>query len=129
MARSQSGFEPLIGRRVALRTRCDLMVEMKDGTSGWTRALLTDFSATGCRLTRIGNPPHGGSIWLRPPGMAPIAAKVRWAADGAIGCEFLFALDAPAQAQLGQLAGGAAGPDAPPVAARDAEWKMAWPSL
>ncbi len=66
-----------IGRREAPRTRCDLVVDIRDGTRT-TRALLSDFSATGFRLANVRGDLAGSSLWLCPDGMEPLAAKIRW---------------------------------------------------
>src|SRR5688500_13634704 len=95
--------EPQIGRRVAPRTQCNMVVEIKDGAGDWKPALLMDISSTGFRLTRIGRAPSGNSIWLRPSGMDPIPARVRWMADGAIGCSFLYPLDTTTEGRIRHL--------------------------
>lgn len=100
---ASSAVDPSIGRRVAVRTRCDLVVEIKDSLGEWRRAQLRDFSATGCRMSRFGALPSGNSLWLRPQGMEPIPAKVRWRTDGSLGCEFLYPLDESTESALKQL--------------------------
>lgn len=105
--------EHCIGRRIAPRTRCSIVVEIKDGASEWRRAQLEDISASGFRLTRLQQPPSGNSLWLRPEGLDPIAAKVRWSAQGAVGCEFLYAIDDATQEAIKQLA--ARGPVPAPI--------------
>ena len=92
--------EPQIGRRGASRTDCNLVVQIKDGSSDWRMAQLRDISATGFRVTRVNGLPSGNSVWLRLGAMAPVAAKVRWTGDGALGCAFLFPLDERAMAEV-----------------------------
>ena len=93
MSATSSALECTIGRRASARTACDLVVEIRDGSACWTRALLKDFSATGFRLLRVSETVTGNSLWLRAEGLEPIAAKIRWRADGAAGCQFLYRLD------------------------------------
>jgi hypothetical protein len=102
-----------IGRRVSPRTRCSVVVDISDGAAGWVRALLSDFSNTGFRLDRVRGPVAGSSLWLRPDGMQPIAAKIRWINEGAIGCQFLFPLSEQAEADLRQCVAGDGPGDAP----------------
>lgn len=91
-----------IGRRVVPRTRCDLVVDIRDGTRT-LRALLSDFSTTGFRLTHVRGELAGSSLWLCPDGMEPMAAKIRWSTGGAVGCEFLYPLADRAEAELKNL--------------------------
>ncbi len=92
-----------VGRRVAPRTRCSLMVEYKDGGPKWERALLADLSVTGFKLSGIRPGFDCQSIWLRPLGMDPLPAKVRWAAGGSVGCEFLYPLGQETEVKLREL--------------------------
>lgn len=89
-----------IGRRIAPRTACNVMIEFKDGASQWHRALLADLSATGFRLTGMRPGFDRPNIWLRPAGGEPMPAKVRWCREGSIGCEFLYPLDQHSEAAL-----------------------------
>ena len=103
MLATERSLERLIGRRASQRSSCDLVVEFKDGGSVWKRALLKDISATGFRLARIGPPPAGKSLWLRPAGMDPLPAKIRWTTDGEVGCEFLYPLGEKTEGAIRQL--------------------------
>ncbi|MGX7895042.1 PilZ domain-containing protein [Tsuneonella sp. HG222] len=88
---------------MAPRTMCSLMVEFKGGAQPWRRAMLADLSTTGFRLTGIRQLEDFGSLWMRPCGMDPLAAKIRWASDHAVGCEFLYPLDVVTEAALREL--------------------------
>lgn len=103
-----------IGRRVAPRTRCNLVVDVRDGTRT-TRALLSDFSTSGFRLGHVRGELAGSSLWLCPDGMEPLAAKVRWSSGGSMGCQFLFPLSDGAEAKLKSLVAASRAPH--PVAA------------
>jgi hypothetical protein len=93
MTSATSRLDHGIGRRIAPRTKCAMVVEFKDGSAAWTRAMLADISATGFRLTGLRPGFDRQSIWLRALDLEPLPAKVRWAADQSIGCEFLYPLD------------------------------------
>ena len=112
MAEANLALEREIGRRVAPRTRCDLVVGIRDGTRT-LRALLSDFSATGFRLSHVRGELAGSSLWLCPDGMEPLAAKIRWSAGGAMGCEFLYPLSDRAETELKSLVAASRAP-APP---------------
>ncbi|MGN6500460.1 MAG: PilZ domain-containing protein [Tsuneonella sp.] len=105
MAAAVSVGEQMIGRRASQRTACSLVVEIRDVGSDWNRAQLKDISDSGCRLTRTGSFAKGGSLWLRLPGIEPIAARVRWTSADALGCQFLYPLDRNARAVLDSLLG------------------------
>jgi hypothetical protein len=102
-------FERDIGRRVASRTRCDLVVDIRDGARTM-RALLSDFSATGFKLGHVRGELAGSSLWLCPDGMEPLAAKVRWNRGGAMGCQFLYPLSDAAEAALKVLVAASRAP-------------------
>ena len=97
-------FERDIGRRVAPRTRCDLVVDIRDGARTM-RALLSDFSTTGFRLGHVRGDLAGSSLWLCPEGMEPLPAKVRWSNGGALGCQFLYPLSDTSEAEIKRLVG------------------------
>lgn len=105
MSSLDSGLEPLIGRRRLPRTKCDWVVEIKDGATHWHRAQLSDLSAAGFRLARVGFVPSGNSLWLRTGETELLPAKVRWKAGQAVGCEFLYPLDKETHARIQQLVG------------------------
>ena len=92
-------LEGEIGRRVAPRTRCDLVVDIRDGTRT-VRALMSDFSTTGFRLGHVRGDLAGSSLWLCPDGMQPLAAKIRWRSGGTLGCQFLYPLSDIVEAEL-----------------------------
>src|SRR6476469_6323188 len=102
MTATNLSLEREIGRRVAPRTRCDHVLDVRDG-SRTLRALLSDFSSTGFRLAHVRGEIGGASLWLCPEGMEPIPAKVRWNRAGAMGCQFLYPLSDQAEAKLRSL--------------------------
>ena len=81
-----------IGRRMAPRAACSLMVEFKGRSQPWRRAMLADLSTTGFRLTGINAKLEDfGSLWIRPYGMVtfgprrPLVLRImRWAASFSI---------------------------------------------
>lgn len=89
-----------IGRRTIARTECDLMVEFKDSAGDWSPALLANMSAKGFRLVGVSKLPAGRSLWMRPTSLEPLAARIRWSAEGAIGCEFLSPLSERTEKEL-----------------------------
>lgn len=103
MAPTATSIEQVIGRRASRRVACSSVVEIRHAGGEWIRAQLKDLSETGCRLTRAGNPATGGSLWLRLGGLDPIAARVRWTAADAFGCEFLLPLPEAARDELRRL--------------------------
>lgn len=104
MGTASHAVEREIGRRIAPRTRCELIVEISDGASGWQRALLTDFSTTGFRLAHVRGSVGGASLWLRPEGLQPVAAKIRWRGGAAVGCQFLYPIGDAVEAAFKDLA-------------------------
>lgn len=96
--------EPLIGRRVEPRIRCEIVVGIKDGGAAWGQALLCDISATGFRLASLSFAPAGHSLWLRLEGMDPLPAKIRWKSDASAGCEFLYPLGAETLSEIREFA-------------------------
>ena len=79
-----------IGRRTVSRSDCDLMVEFKVSAGSWRASGMANFSSKGFRLEGIRYAPGSRSLWLRPMGMEPLAAAIRWSEPGVIGCEFLY---------------------------------------
>ncbi len=112
MIAANLALEREIGRRVAPRTRCDLVVDIRDGTHTM-RALLSDFSRTGFRLSHVRGELAGSSLWLCAEGMEPLAAKIRWRSGGAVGCQFLYPLNDQAGTELRNLASASRLPSAP----------------
>lgn len=90
--KTQRSTEPAIGRRIASRTRCELVVDIKEGGADWGQALLCDVSATGFRLSHLASVPTASSLWLRLPDLEPLPAKIRWKNRASVGCEFLYPL-------------------------------------
>jgi hypothetical protein len=99
-ATSQRLTEPTIGRRIASRTRCELVVEIKEGGADWGQALLCDVSTTGFKLSHLGFAPTAGSLWLRLPGLEPFPAKICWKNSASVGCEFLYPLSGELEARV-----------------------------
>jgi hypothetical protein len=95
--------ERRVGRREQPRVTCQIGVEVRDGTSSWQRALLCDVSVTGFLLTLPAGELRKENLWLRMPGMEPLAATVRWRKGTLCGCQFFYPLDRPAQARVEQL--------------------------
>ena len=103
--------ERLIGRRVEPRTRCEVVVGIKDGGAAWGQAMLCDISATGFRLTGLSFAPAGHSLWLRLDGMDPFPAKIRWKSDASAGCEFLYPLGGETLSEIRDFVSGGQGPE------------------
>ena len=103
MASGTTQIEQAIGRRRAPRTECSLMVEVRVHANEWGPALLADMSKTGFKLRGLRELGDFRSLWLRPPGMPPLPAKIRWSSDASVGCEFLYPLDQPTEKALRQL--------------------------
>ena len=114
-----------IGRRVAPRTRCDLVVDVRDGTRT-VRALLSDFSTTGFRLGHVRGNLAGSSLWLCPEGMEPLAAKVRWSGGGSLGCQFLYPLSDKSAAELKGLVDASRSARAVPPGTRELAMEAAF---
>ena len=114
-----------IGRRVAPRTRCDHVIDVRDGTRTM-RALLSDFSTTGFRLGHVRGDLAGSSLWLCPEGMEPLAAKIRWSSGGALGCQFLYPLSDKSEAELKRLVGASRAACAVPPGARELAMEAAF---
>ena len=87
--------ELALGRRQASRLSCTLGVEIKQSATAWQRALLRDVSATGFKAVAPTQSAGSDSLWLRLPGLDPLAASVRWRDGAVIGCRFLYPLDRP----------------------------------
>lgn len=104
MASKESFTDRNIGRRTASRTSCDLMVEFKDSAGNWSLGRLANMSGKGFKLEGVRTRPANSSLWLRPKGMKPLAARVCWSASGSIGCEFLYPLDQSTEDELRGLA-------------------------
>ncbi|GGE00385.1 hypothetical protein GCM10011515_20240 [Tsuneonella deserti] len=90
----------LIGRRLAPRTQCELVVDVKGGGDNWGHALLCDISASGFRIAHLSFAAVGNSLWLRIPGMEPFPAKIRWKGSSSVGCEFLYPLSREKEAEV-----------------------------
>lgn len=85
------------------RSDCNLMVEFKASAGSWEPARMANFSSRGFRLEGIRHAPGSRSLWLRPMGMEPLAAAIRWSEPGVIGCEFLCTLNQQTEDALRKL--------------------------
>lgn len=92
--------ELMIGRRAHARVACEFGVEVKHSAGEWQRAMLRDISMTGFMLVVADGTLPGESLWLRLPAIGPVPARVRWRKGAVAGCEFLYALEPTALAQL-----------------------------
>lgn len=79
--------------RSDIRRPIDLNASFRLPGSNGVGCLLSDISAAGFRAKVYGRMARGTQIWLRIPGFAALAARIVWARDGEVGCEFDERLD------------------------------------
>ena len=89
-------FEPAITTNRRRTPRAPVSLDAKLGNGGLGRALckVVDLSVQGARLQTYSELQPGSTIWLTLPGLAPVAADVRWADDFVAGCQFREPLNA-----------------------------------
>ena len=80
-----------IGRRRSRRAL--FRAEVDFGHKGRRcKVSILDLSVHGIRIRAIHKLAIGDEFWLKLPGLAPLSARVAWARDFVIGCEFSTAL-------------------------------------
>ncbi|MEO6040963.1 MAG: PilZ domain-containing protein [Croceibacterium sp.] len=90
-------YEPIVPREATTESELrgharhtfDVIAEIKIGWGVWQKARLLDVSSTGFRLGRFPQETQDADIRIRIPGLAPLAAKIRWREDSAVGCQFV----------------------------------------
>ena len=83
-------FEPAVITNRRRSPRAPVSLDAKLGRGGLGRALckVVDLSIHGAKLQTYSAIKAGSTIWLTLPGLAPVAADVRWSDDYAAGCQF-----------------------------------------
>lgn len=70
------------------RIGVEIGCEVRQGTRPWKAALLEDLSPGGFRIARLPDARVEVPLRIRIPGLHLLSARICWARDGAIGCEF-----------------------------------------
>ena len=96
--------EGLIGRRISPRAPCEVAVDVREA-GGWYRAVLRDISRSGFRVILRSSTANRTSLWLRLPGLLPLAAQVCWREGNLAGCRFLYPLDENLQVRIWEVLG------------------------
>jgi hypothetical protein len=77
-----------IGRRGYPRAAVGMVVDVREETGEWQKAVLSNISQSGCMLDRLFQGLSGSSVWVRLPGAEPLAAEMKWKQGTVIGCKF-----------------------------------------
>jgi hypothetical protein len=87
-------FEPAETSSRRRSLRAPVSFDARLGRGGLCRALckVVDVSMHGARLSTYSALVRGSTIWLTLPGVAHVAADVKWADDFLAGCQFHKAL-------------------------------------
>lgn len=65
-----------------------LVCEVRQGTRPWKMARLEDLSPGGFRIAWLPDATPEMPLRIRIPGMQLLSARICWARDSAVGCEF-----------------------------------------
>ena len=79
---------PPDGRRQSPRLPVTLNCALRIGSGGWKAGRVVDLSAHGFRLSWVPQCAIGRQLWVRLPGLEPMAATVRWKDNAGVGCQF-----------------------------------------
>ncbi|GGY97033.1 PilZ domain-containing protein [Novosphingobium colocasiae] len=96
------------GRQAERQPRAEVVIqcEVRQGTRPWRSARLEDLSPGGFRIASF--PDHRVEVPLRIriPGIQLLSARICWAREGAVGCEFDAPLHQVVFEHLVRVAGG-----------------------
>lgn len=70
------------------RVGVEIVCEVRQGTRPWKAARLEDLSPGGFRIARLPDARAEVPLRIRIPGLQLLSARICWAKDGAVGCEF-----------------------------------------
>ena len=76
------------GRRQSPRLPVTLHCALRIGSGAWKAGRVVDLSAHGFRLSWVPQCAIGRQLWVRLPGIEPMAATVRWKDNAGVGCQF-----------------------------------------
>lgn len=65
-----------------------ILCEVRQGTRPWKMARLEDLSPGGFRIAWLPGARAELPLRIRIPGIQLLSARIRWAREGSIGCEF-----------------------------------------
>ena len=72
----------------APRVGVAILCEVRQGTRPWKKARLEDLSPGGFRIAWLPDARAELPLRIRIPGMQLLTARICWARDSAVGCEF-----------------------------------------
>jgi hypothetical protein len=91
-------------RRANSRLGLSIQCEIRQGCDPWTKVRITDLSRTGFRMAWVPRSRNDTKLWIRIPGLQPLAATIRWQDQSGIGCEFAAPLYEPVFEHFARIA-------------------------